>query len=128
MRILLALIILLFSLVPAVAHDSSQHAQLDPGDRQWFDGLKDANGNGCCSTADGLRLKTDAIDPEWRCGEVAGKPKCQVKILGLWYDVPDIALLKVPNRVGYAIVWYVLDDEADQGGIRIRCFMRGIET
>lgn len=111
------------------ARDNGQYAQVDPELRRWFNGLQDNKGYGCCSTADGVLLKTDAYDPEWTCGA----DKCRVKIMGQWYDVPDQALLTVPNRMGPAIVWWVydtLDDEngTSTGAVKIRCFLRGLET
>jgi len=118
-RVTLGLLLTLF-LVPAFARDNGQYADVAPEIRKWFDGLTDSKGSGCCSTADGLRLKTDALDPEWECLV----KKCRVKISGEWYDVPDDALLQVPNRVGYAVVWYVFEN----GKLVVRCFLRGTET
>ena len=42
-------------------------------------------------------------------------------IEGQWFAVPDGALIKEPNRIGYAVVWYY----KDSGQLHIRCFLPG---
>jgi hypothetical protein len=45
----------------------------------------------------------------------------RVRIDGEWVRVPDDAVVTVPNRAGYPMVWPI----AGEGGTTIRCFMPG---
>lgn len=89
-----------------------QYAQTDDATRQWFDGLQNQRLVPCCSTADGTRVE----DADWR-RDADGD--YSVRLNGEWIAVPPDALVTVPNRVGYAVVWLW------QG--RVQCFMRGVE-
>jgi len=44
-----------------------------------------------------------------------------VLISGQWFTVPDGAVIKQANRIGYALVWYYFDN----GALMIRCFLPG---
>lgn len=105
---------LIVALSAAVARDDGRYAQspLKP----WFDSLKSKAGSLCCSNADGLRLE----DPEWE----QTPDGYRVKLEGEWIDVPDSAVVIVPNRVGYAMVWPVYVN----GKPSVRCFMPGAGT
>jgi hypothetical protein len=109
--ILIAAVLAAF-LLPASAFDRGRYAQADDATRQWFDSLQNARKVPCCSTADGVRVD----DADWR-READGS--YAVRLNGTWVAVPQDALVTVPNRVGYAVVWLW------QG--RIQCFMRGAE-
>jgi hypothetical protein len=81
--------------------------------KPWFDHL--ASGKGlCCSMADGATV----ADPDWDTKE----GHYRVRLEGMWVDVPDDAVITVPNLFGRTMVWPV-----DQGGDLplIRCFMPG---
>jgi hypothetical protein len=113
-RILIAVGIFLITLLLlyplAHAKDDGRYAQSPLKD--WVKGLKDKNGNGCCDTADGF-----PADVEWD----TEREHYRVRIEGAWYVVPPTAVLTEPNRLGYPMVWYWLQDGVPQ----IRCFIPG---
>ena len=82
----------------------------------WFDSLHSNKGM-CCSYADG-RTITDA---DWEMAD----NHYRVKVDGVWYDVPEAALVTVPNKFGQAVVWPFKDQT---GQTQIRCFMPGAGT
>lgn len=86
----------------------------------WFESLHSGKGP-CCSDADGSALS----DADW---EVKGG-HYRVRIEGEWWDVPDEAVIKEPNRAGRTMVWPVYY-RAFGGPLRleIRCFMPGTMT
>ena len=96
----------------ARAHDSHR-----PDLDQWFNGLK-SNYGLCCSFVDG----TAVLDADWESSE----GHYRVRIEGKWYDVPDQAVLDVPNRYGPAIVWRYRDNATSDW--KIRCFIPGAGT
>lgn len=95
------------------ARDNGQYAQVSPDIKRWVEGLTDEKGRGCCATADGFR--PDEV--EWDMSENAYR----VMISGQWFTVPDGAVIKQANRIGYALVWYYFDN----GALMIRCFLPG---
>jgi hypothetical protein len=95
------------------ARDNGRFAGADPEIKAWFDKL--ASGRGpCCSDADGYALS----DPDW---ESKGG-HYRVRIDGQWIEVPDDAVITVPNRVGRTMVWPI---RYPGQVIFIRCFMPG---
>ena len=99
----------------AIARDNGRFAGADPEIKAWFDHL--ASGRGpCCSDADG----TAVSDVDW---ESAGG-HYRVRLDGQWLDVPDDAIITVPNRVGRTMVWPI----RGYLGVSIRCFMPGSMT
>ena len=95
------------------ARDNGQYAQVSPDIKRWVEGLTDEKGRGCCATADGFRPE----EVEWDMSENAYR----VLISGQWFTVPDGAVIKQANRIGYALVWYYFDN----GALTIRCFLPG---
>ncbi len=83
--------------------------------KSWFDSLKSGKGP-CCSDADGSAVS----DVDWESKDGSYR----VRIDGRWYDVPQDAVITVPNLVGRTMVWPLLGI----GGISIRCFMPGPMT
>lgn len=81
--------------------------------KSWFDGLHSNKGM-CCSFADGRTVDDPDID-------TAGG-HYRVRVDGQWLDVPDSAMVDVPNRYGRAVVWPYVDAD---GKTQIRCFMAG---
>lgn len=109
---------LMFLAAPVMGRDNGQYAQVDPETREWFQGLRPGGGQGvpCCADADGTS------DPNWvgKKGD-DGNWHYSVQLGGKWVDVPDDAVVTVPNRAGRTIIWtYTLN-----GVTYIRCFMPG---
>ena len=117
-RMRLAGIIISISLVMLIAdseaRDRGQFSKSTPEMKKWFDGLKSEIGS-CCSDADGTALS----DVDWE----SKNGKYRVRLNGQWIDVPDNALIRVPNLIGRTIVWPMPQIEGDT--IKIRCFMPG---
>jgi hypothetical protein len=101
--------------------EAADHGQLGPTSpeiKAWANSLGNTLGEGCCSTADGWKpeeVEYDIKDNKYR-----------VKIDGEWYDVPPYAVIKLPNKFGFPVVWYY---KTWLDGIRpsvlIRCFIPG---
>lgn len=81
--------------------------------KPWFDSLASKKGP-CCSDADGSVVQ----DADWE----SKNGHYRVKIKGDWYDVPDDAVLTVPNLYGKTMVWPV---SGGWSGLTIRCFIPG---
>lgn len=99
----------------ALAHDR-QRPELD----SWFDKLSSQKGR-CCANADGTALS----DVDWDIKD----GHYRVRIESQWWDVPDSAVIKEPNRAGPTMVWpmYVHSD-GKLARVDIRCFMPGSMT
>jgi hypothetical protein len=80
--------------------------------KPWFDRLRSGRGL-CCSDADGFAV----LDPDWDSKD----GHYRVRLEGTWFDVPDDAVIKEPNRVGRTMVWPI----KSAIGTSIRCFMPG---
>lgn len=113
MLALIVLAVVLFWVGLTYARDLGQYAQQSPDLKRWVEGLTDADQKSCCAFADGYKPE----DIEW---DTAGNGY-RVKIVGEWLSVPDAALIKEPNRLGYAVVWYFIQN----GKPVIRCFLPG---
>ena len=109
--------ILAFLLTAAAvkAHDLDKHDNNSPEIRQWVTGLKNGTGVACCATADGW--KPESV--QWDMGTKGYK----VMIEGVWVDVADDAVIRGPNKLGHAEVWYYHVD----GLPKVRCFLPGAE-
>lgn len=88
--------------------------------KPWFESLRSKSGP-CCADADGMTLKD--VDWDTKDGHY------RVFVEGKWWDVPDEAVIKEPNRDGRTIVWpiYVWSENKLQT-VKIRCFMPGTMT
>jgi hypothetical protein len=109
----------ILTLYPAAARDLDGRFANSPL-HSWFEGLRSGKGP-CCSDADGRALSD--VDWESKDGHY------RVYIDEAWWDVPDEAVIKEPNRAGRTMVWPVYF--SPQGGplrIEIRCFMPGSMT
>lgn len=103
---------------PAKARDNGQYAQSHL--KGWFDSLKSGKGP-CCSDADGTAIS----DVDWE----AKDGHYRVRIEGQWVNVPDEAVIKVPNLIGRTMVWPIYyRSTLDPVRIEIRCFMPGSMT
>jgi hypothetical protein len=86
----------------------------------WFDSLHSSKG-ACCSDADGTALSD--VDWESKDGHY------RVRIQGQWWDVPDEAVIKEPNRAGRTMVWPIYYWAVGAPlRLDIRCFMPGSMT
>lgn len=89
--------------------------------KEWFDTLKSEQGP-CCSDVDGSAV----ADIDWDIRGDHYWVKIQAQFLdgqwreGGWLEVPDSALVKVPNKYGRAMVWPYFYPQ-----LHIRCFMPG---
>lgn len=97
------------------ARDRGQFANTSPDLKAWFDSLRSGKGP-CCSDADGSAVS----DVDWE----SNSGHYKVRIDGAWLDVPDEAVITVPNRVGRTMVWPI----QGSSGTVIRCFMPGSMT
>jgi hypothetical protein len=111
-RIILAITLVLVA-VTTYARDDGRYSQVAPEVKRWVEGLTDDKGRGCCATADGFRPE----EVDWDMSQNNYK----VMIGGQWYMVPEGAVVKESNRIGYALVWYYVDN----GALFIRCFLPG---
>lgn len=90
----------------SLAHD--KHYPVADKMHDWFMTLESAKGP-CCADADGNIV----MDADWDTKD----GHYRVRIDGQWQDIPDNALVLVPNKYGPTMVWIF--------GLTIRCFMPG---
>jgi hypothetical protein len=96
----------------AFAHDSSGRVHTTPELNDWFNGLSSSKGH-CCSNNDGTSIDDDSW--ESKDGHYI------VRINNKWVEVPDEAVLRIPNKAGRTMVWFTERDSL----IIIRCFIPG---
>lgn len=108
-----------FSVAASQAGDIGQNRQVSPEIKLWAEALTNEAGIGCCTIANGLIPE----EIEW---DISAN-SYRVKVDGQWLFVPDEAILKGPNRLGYAAVWFEIDHDIDfeEYTISIRCFLPG---
>jgi hypothetical protein len=101
------------------AGDTGQNRQVSPEIKLWAGALTNETGIGCCTIANGLIPE----EIEW---DISAN-SYRVKVDGQWLFVPDEAIIKAPNRLGYAAVWFEIDHdlEFEEYTISIRCFLPG---
>ena len=109
----IVLLVMALGIHRAGAKDDGRYAQSSL--KQWFDSLKSGKGP-CCSDADGSAVS----DVDWESKE----GRYRVRIEGQWYEVPDDAVITVPNLSGRTMVWPI----NGYSGLTIRCFMPGPMT
>jgi hypothetical protein len=98
------------------ARDYGQYENVPLEIKNWIESLRDAYGVHCCATADGYRPE----EVQW---DMAGN-NYRVKVGSAWIVVPDSAVIKGPNRIGYAIVWLYGPQEYYESAV-VRCFLPG---
>ena len=103
-----------FMMNRAEARDDGRYA--NSALKPWFDSLHSGKGP-CCSDADGTALSD--VDWESKDGHY------RVRIQGEWWDVPDDAVLREPNRAGRTMVWPIYSHSEKGLKIDIRCFIPG---
>jgi hypothetical protein len=101
------------------AGDTNPRRQVRPGIKAWIEALTDQHGIGCCATADGIRPREIAWD--------VTASSYRVKVGTQWLFVPDEAVIKGPNRLGYAVAWLETDWDINSGEkiLSVRCFLPG---
>jgi hypothetical protein len=108
-----------FGLAPAGW--TADHGQLGPTSpevKAWAGTLENKLKEGCCSSADGWKPEEVEYDMKGN--------KYRVKIDGEWYEVPSDAVVDVPNRFGFAVVWYYRSWlNGMKPSVSIRCFIPG---
>jgi hypothetical protein len=115
----LALLLALFGGDLAYPRDLDGHyAAQNPELHQWFDSLANQHRELCCSFADGRTVEDPDVD------DTSGHYR--VRVDGEWLDVPDSALVTVPNKFGQAVVWQFKDHAT--GKTIVRCFIPGSGT
>jgi hypothetical protein len=88
--------------------------------KPWFEKLSSGKGP-CCSDADGSVV----LDADWESKD----GHYRVRIEGLWWDVPEEAVIVEPNKLGRTMVWPIYRWPLDRSlRIEIRCFMPGPAT
>jgi hypothetical protein len=119
LSIMLAAFVVIAFVAVSEARDNGQYAHVAKNFMVWIESLTDTNEIGCCAAADGLRPQ--AIDWDITATHY------RVKVRDSWIGVPDSAVIKEPNRLGYAVAWLEYDWDIDAGEqtIRVRCFMPG---
>jgi hypothetical protein len=105
--------IILSGVAASFAKEGDGHSQSPL--HAWFEGLQSGKGR-CCADADGDVVK----DADWE----VKRGHYRVFMLREWVDVPDDALITVPNLDGRTIVWPIWID----GRPQVRCFMPGSMT
>jgi hypothetical protein len=108
----LCLLALLFAGFASKARDMEQH-DVPAAIHRWVEGLKNLNGVSCCATADGWTPKAVQWDVTTKGYKVLIEDK--------WVDVPDLAVIHGPNKLGHAEVWYYHVN----GLPMVRCFLPG---
>ena len=117
-RLVCIAVSLLASCHLAQAADHGQFGPTSPETRAWANSLQNKLSEGCCSTADGW--KPEAVEYDMKGN------KYRVKIEGQWYDVPASAMIELPNKFGFPVVWYYKTwDNGIRPSISIRCFIPG---
>ena len=85
-------------------------------DHEWVKSLHSPRGAWCCDLADGRTV----LDADWRSKD----GQYQVRIEGVWIDVPDDAVIGEPNKIGQTIVWMYRVN----GSPIVTCFLPGSMT
>ena len=103
------LAVAMISLSASYAHDHNR-----PELNGWFRSLQSQGLNICCDGSDAKSIE----DPDWE----NNSGRYRVRLEGQWFDVPDTAVVTVPNKYGRALVWPIYQNGYP---IMIRCFMPG---
>lgn len=114
----LPLLFLIWLTCPAMATDRGQLGASSPQVKSWAATLANKLGELCCAAADGW--KPEEVEYDMKGG------KYRVRIDGEWYDVPPHAVLEIPNRFGFAVVWYYRNWlNGIRPSVQITCFIPG---
>lgn len=104
-----------------LARDSGQWNDIPDHVRQWFKGVRAANGVPCCDIADGHRTQWDIkSDGYWIPNPLNEREWMQVP--------PEAVVYNAGNPTGDAVVWWVQHPSTnaqEPGIVFIRCFVPG---
>ena len=101
--------------LPAQAHSPEHFAQMGTENEEWMRGLKNDDGDVCCNGKDGYDAIYDTHEGHYR-----------VLLFSKYWVVPDKAIIKEPNKMGVAQVWYSTIWSADKVPTpNIHCFIPG---
>lgn len=102
-RLLLALVAALFVAGAHARDPGGKYANADPAIKKWFSDQHNSLGQWCCNDADGHEYDGNyTINSDGSVTlEYEGKPH--------W--MPAYKVLTGPNPTGYAVWWYLIDDE-----------------
>jgi hypothetical protein len=116
---LIAALALSFALSkPAGGADRGQLGPLSPEVKAWAATLENKLREGCCSSADGWKPEEVEYDMKGN--------KYRVRTDGEWYEVPSEAVVNVPNKFGFAVVWYYRSWlNGIKPSVSIKCFIPG---
>lgn len=111
-----------YLLLAAWAAVAAEWPDITPAQRDWFLHQHNQNGFLCCDIADGHPT-------DWRIAD----GHYLVLVGEDWHEVPSEAVIKVPNPVGRAVVWYraynpSIDGPKRDRTLTIRCFIPGSEV
>jgi hypothetical protein len=101
-----------FFLLIAVVHAKEGDGHSQSPLHAWFDSLQSGKGR-CCADADGDVV----LDSDWE----SRNGHYRVRLGSKWTDVPDDAVITVPNLDGRTIVWPIWIN----GEETVRCFIPG---
>jgi hypothetical protein len=104
---ILVVVGLIFSFTSAQPHDHNR-----PELGEWFKSLRSKGGAPCCDGSDAMSVES----PDWDTKD----GHYRVRLDGEWVDVPDEAVVDVPNRSGEAKVWPYTGYQKG-----VRCFLPG---
>lgn len=102
-------------MVALAAGQVAAHDQNKTGLDDWYFSLRSKGGSPCCGGPSEDATKLEEL--QWRTKGGA----FEVFIDGAWIDVPESAVVPVPNKDGRALVWLSYAD----GKPTVRCFMPG---
>ena len=114
---------LMYAVQRSWAHDPDNPALND-----WYQSLHSNSGSPCCDGKDFDKGTAAHVETEnW---ETQNKTDShfRVRLDGTWEDVPDSAVVSVPNKDGRALVWFYTArgwKNPDSIAHIIRCFMPG---
>lgn len=118
---LVVILIMIFCIRGAAAHDL-EHPNLD----QWYSELHSHIGGPCCDGSDFGKGSAAHLEPQDWGTQDRPNSHYTVFLEGEWRDVPDSAVVDVPNVDGRALVWFY--SIWTSPGVKvptIRCFMPG---
>lgn len=116
-RALTVVIICLLALIIMAWHAAFAHDRERPELDSWYRGLHADDGAWCCDGADANHL----ADVDWESKD----GHYRIRVDGVWWNVPEGAVISAPNRDGRAMAWL---NGGYQGHTGVRCFMPGSMT